>query len=490
MNKPISAPLKAAAFLAAIAASFATGATASGDRAQATPRPLTTAIYDPELMSSPNRDLALSRIRELGAGAVRLILYWRAVAPGAESPTRPANFDATDPADPRYAWGSFDAVVRQVVAHGLAPIVGVQFAPRWAEGNASGRAGTRRPSARELALFATAAARRYSGRFEGLPRVRYWQVWNEPNLGVFLNPQVENGTLVSPSLYRDMVNQFSAAVHAVSDDNVVIAGGTAPFGRRGSANGTPPLQFMRSLLCLSGRTTIRHVCPSRTSFDVWAHNPYTLGEPTRQALDPDNVSLGDLPEMQRVLVTAARRGAIASHASVPFWVTEFSWDSNPPDPQGVPEDLHARWVAEALYRMWTAGVSLVTWFQLRDDPRGLTPFQSGLYLNDGRAYLLNRPKEAAAAFRFPFVAFRRAGGALVWGRTPSGGASRVVVERLEGTTWTPVTTLAANSAGIFTAQVDVGSSTLLRAVLPDGETSRPFSLIVPASLSLVNPFGS
>jgi hypothetical protein len=66
----------------------------------------------------------------------------------------------------------------------------------------------------------------------------------------------------------------------------------------------------------------------------------------------------------------------------------------------------------------------------------------------------------------------------------------VVVERLEGTTWTPVTTLAANSAGIFTAQVDVGSSTLLRAVLPDGETSRPFSLIVPASLSLVNPFGS
>jgi hypothetical protein len=490
MNRRVSVSLKAAALLAALTAAFATGAAASSDGTQATPRPLATAIYDPELMSSPNPDLALSRIRELGAGAVRLILYWRAVAPAPESPTRPANFDATDPAEPRYGWGSFDAVVRRVVAHGLVPIVGVQFAPRWAEGNASGRPGTRRPSAQELALFATATARRYSGRLDGLPRVRYWQVWNEPNLGVFLNPQVENGTLVSPSLYRDMVNGFSAAVHAVNDDNVVIAGGTAPFGRRGSANGTPPLQFMRSLLCLSGRTTIRRVCPSRTSFDVWAHNPYTLGEPTRQALDPDNVSLGDLPEMQRVLVTAVRRGAIASRTSVPFWVSEFSWDSNPPDPQGVPKDLHARWVAEALYRMWTAGVSLVTWFQLRDDPRGVTPFQSGLYLNDGGAYELNRPKEAAAAFRFPFVAFRRGVGALVWGRTPSGTAGQVTVERLDGATWRPVTALAADSAGIFTARVGVSGSTLLRAHLPNGDLSRPFSLVVPPPLSLSNPFGS
>ena len=49
-------------------------------------------------------------------------------------------------------------------------------------------------------------------------------------------------------------------------------------------------------------------------------------------------------------------------------MTEFSWDSNPPDPKGVPAVLEGRWVAEALYRMWSAGVSLVTWFTLRDQP--------------------------------------------------------------------------------------------------------------------------
>ena len=50
-------------------------------------------------------------------------------------------------------------------------------------------------------------------------------------------------------------------------------------------------------------------------------------------------------------------------------MTEFGWDSAPADPKGVPLQLHARWVSEALYRMWYSGVSLVTWYRLRDGPR-------------------------------------------------------------------------------------------------------------------------
>ena len=38
------------------------------------------------------------------------------------------------------------------------------------------------PNAREFGEFAKAIARRFGGGFDGLPRVRYWQVWNEPNL--------------------------------------------------------------------------------------------------------------------------------------------------------------------------------------------------------------------------------------------------------------------------------------------------------------------
>ena len=68
-----------------------------------------------------------------------------------------------------------------------------------------------------------------------------------------------------------------------------------------------------------------------------------------------------------------------------FWVTEFAWDSNPPDPGGVPLALEGRWVADALHRVWAAGVSLVTWFSLRDQPLRTSAYQSGLYLRGSGA---------------------------------------------------------------------------------------------------------
>ncbi len=39
-----------------------------------------------------------------------------------------------------------------------------------------------------------------------------------------------------------------------------------------------------------------------------------------------------------------------------LWATEISWDSSPPDPQGVPIAEHARWLEQALYVLWSQGV--------------------------------------------------------------------------------------------------------------------------------------
>lgn len=106
---------------------------------------------------------------------------------------------------------------------------------------------------------------------------------------------------------------------------------------------------MRELLCLS--PSLRPTCSAETRFDVWSHHRYTSGGPTHQAVLRDDVSLGDLPEMRRVLDAAMRAGHVRSAGKPRFRVTEFSWDSSPPDPNGVPTALHTRWVAEALYRM-------------------------------------------------------------------------------------------------------------------------------------------
>ena len=149
---------------------------------------------------------------------------------------------------------------------------------------------------------------------------------------------------------------------------------------RGSVDRVAPLKFMRQLLCLSAGKSPKAVCRKRVRFDVWAHHPYTSGGPMHHANGKDDVSLPDLWKMKVLLDAAVRTGNLASRGPVRFWVTEFAWDTSPPDPKGVPEQLHARWVAEALYRMWSQGVSLVTWFQVRDQPfTSSTPFQSGLY---------------------------------------------------------------------------------------------------------------
>jgi hypothetical protein len=407
---------------------------------------------------------------------VRYSLIWRDVAPaGSQRPP----FDASNPFDSAYQWSSYDLRVRLAAQIGLEPIFSIVRAPDWAEGQGSVRAGTNRPDPAELELFAKAAARRYSGRFAGLPRVRYWQAWNEPNLVWYLNPQYLGRRVVSAVLYREMVNRFARGVRSVHSDNVVIAGGLAPFtSHTGDRRewGVSPMQFLRVMLCIG--KNLKPTCTAKSAFDVWAHHPYTSGGPTHHANYPDDVSLGDLPEMKRALDAAVRRRHIVSRNPVRFWVTEFSWDTSPPDPKGVPARTHARWVAEALYRMWSSGVSLVTWYQLRDDP--FTPqsyIQSGLYFR-GATGELDRPKPALRAFRFPFVALPERGTTVTWGRTPKSQPGRVLLHVEAGSRWLPLVVLRANRYGIFGRRLTVARGRSVRATyVPTGERSLPFRVV-------------
>src|SRR6266542_5089552 len=83
-----------------------------------------------------------------------------------------------------------------------------------------------------------------------------------------------------------MVNQFAEAVKSIHTDNLVIAGGTAPFGHDVNM---APLRFMRDLLCLS--PSLEPTCKETIHLDIWAHHPYTSGGPTHHANSPSDVSL-------------------------------------------------------------------------------------------------------------------------------------------------------------------------------------------------------
>jgi cellulase (glycosyl hydrolase family 5) len=444
------------------------------------PAMLQTAILDQPAFAGQRSDAAFSTVADTGATIVRLVLDWRGVAPETLTP----EFSASDPGSPRYEWKNFDFQVRAAVRHGLRPIVDIASAPAWATARPV-RGGPYKPDPARLAEFAKAAALRYSGGFKGLPRVRYWQLWNEPNLAVYLRPQFVGSALYSPHWYRRMLNAFADAVHAVHPDNLVIAGATAPFTTRAgnqSSWGPGPLLFLRTMLCFSKK--LKPTCSQQAHFDIWAHHPYTSGGPNHHANNVDDVSIADLPQMKALLDLGVWAGHIVSRNKLRFWVTEFSWDTNPPDPNAMPLALQTRWVSEALYKMWASGVSLVTWFLLEDQPRETSPYQSGLYFRNGE------PKPTLRAFRFPFVAYLRVGVTDIWGRTPSSKPGTVAIEQQSGGAWKRLGTVNTNAFGIFRDSYLSKPKGPLRARLigSSADASEPFSLEEPPDESY-RPFG-
>ena len=446
-----------------------------------------TGIADPVFLDGPDASGALAKIASTGARYVLFSIDWASIAPlGA---VKPDGFDAADPADTQYRWSAVDQAISTAVGDGLQPIVSVSGAPVWAQEDAPpGVSRPYRPHATDYGVFAGAAAKRYSGTSAGLPRVRYWQAWNEPNVNVFLAPQFSGGKPESPQVYRALLNAFAAAVHGAVPGDVVVAGSLSPFTvKTGDTVTIGPLRFMRELLCMSSGKQPHATCSSRSNFDVWAVHPYTSGNAFHHARNPDDLSLGDLPEARTLLNAAAAAGHIVSRHPRELWVTEFSWDTNPPDPLAFPMRLVSRWTSEALYQCWVNGIDLLTWWKLKDEPYPASSYQSGLYFR-AVSLQLDRPKPTLTAFRFPFVAFPKSSGILVWGRTPDSGAHRVVVEHKVGSAWVTVRTLAASSSGLFTSVLSQHWTTGLLRARVGSQASLPFDLVEPPDRS-GDPFG-
>ncbi len=454
-------------------------------RAAAFGVPLQTGLasYPPESHEAP----ALSRIHGVGAQFLKISFSWSSVAP--QSPT--PGFNPANPADPAYRWGPWDATIAAAVAHGLTPVIDIVEAPAWAQ---SAPGPVMSPDPNQLALFAQAVATRYDGSRPGLPRVSYWEVWNEPNASVFLQPQLAGNNIVSVDNYRAMINAFAAAVHAVHPDNLVIGGALFPNAlRRPGVTAIAPLEFTRRLFCLSPGGSPRRVCNATVNVDAWSTHPYTSGGPSALPANPDNVWLANLQSLTSLIHAAQRLGTLVSSRPAQLWVSEFSWNSSPPNPGGVPVGLEQRWVAEALYRAWRAEARVFTWFKLSDEPVGASPYQSGLEFNCPGGVSCATPKPAAASFRFPFVAYPAAKHrVLVWGRTPAGVPGRVRVEWKQGSRWRAFATLKTDADGIFTSRTALpraasSSSALLRATQVGGDAAPAFSLRTPREIS-VTPF--
>jgi hypothetical protein len=458
--------------LAALLAGAACAVMVVGARvADAATQPLTTAFTDDVYFESPDiQGPWVQRTVATGAQLVLLDVDWAGVAPAKPR----AGFNPSDPADPAYDFRNVDYAVRALASQGLSVALMSTIAPAWAEGSgrpASATPGAWRPNAAAYGQFATAIARRYSGTFpdpghpgSSLPRVRYWQVWAEPNLSVHLAPQwVGSGRRLqpaSPGIYRSLLNGFYEAVKRVHSDNVVVTAGTAPFGDSPGGQRMSPATFVRELLCLHGARLVPERCPNPAHFDALAHHPYEVGSPFTKALNVDDVSAPDLGKLTRPLNKAVRLGRALPRKRKRLWVTEFSYDSNPPNPQAISIAMQARWLEESFYVFWRQGVDTVVWYLIRDQapiPDYASAYESGVYYRDGS------PKPSLLAFQFPFVVEPRRGGSLAWGKAPSSGVLQI--QQRSGSAWNTLAQTRVNAGGVFDVRLRQAASGKFRAVV-------------------------
>jgi Cellulase (glycosyl hydrolase family 5) len=483
-----SAAIAAASAVCALAVVLATSAAAAKTGAQhviatRSTIPLRTAFFD-HTFESPQQATAFTLAKAAGASYVRLEVPWRSIAPA----TPPSGFVASDPTSAGYNWRGIDSAVIAAASAGLTPILDIVATPEWAYTKLPLGINAGTPSTSDLGSFATALATHYDGSTPGIPAEHVFQVWNEPNNSLDLNP-------VTGSTYRAMVNAVASAVHTADPSNLVVAGGLDPFGhpktKKQQWYSIAPLAFMRSVLCLSKGRHPHATCDDPVHFDVWSHHPYTFGGPFGKAKHPDDVELGDLPRMRALLNAGVRLHQVVSVQPTQFWVTEFGWDTSPPRKHAAPLSLAARWTAESLHQMWLSGVSLVTWFLLEDYPSP-SQYQSGLYYH-AESLDSAQPKPGLTAFRFPFVAYLQKKKVSVWGRDTTSNPQVVSIQLRHGGSgrWRSVAKIQSNANGIFLATLKLKATKKdwLRAVAGGSGNSLAFSLRRPKD-PRIGPWGN
>jgi hypothetical protein len=387
----------------------------------------------------------LEKIKSLGVDTLRIEFRWHEIAPSPKSKSKPT-FDAANPAAYQGSFNGYpgfgqydDLVVRahQLGFRILATITG--DAPRWA--TAGGRGGSFATAnylvnATEYASFAEAVARRYAGNFAGLPAIRFFSIWNEPNHKQFLKPLA-----AAPSIYRQLVAKGVPAIRKGGVKGVkVFVGETAPSASAGKAMG--PRSFMQQWLCLNSRWKRISTGGCRNfkkvEADGYAHHPY--GTPGPVSRTRDTVSIGVISRLSGYLDAAARQGRIRGHLGI--YDTEFGYQSNPPDrsvgttptKQGQlineKEEVHYRFGRLKSYSQY-----------LMYDDKALSSFQTGLRFRSGKG------KPAYAAYRLPIVVHGRGGGVYIWGRVRPGRGARFVQLQIGGRNYGP--RIRTNSGGYF-----------------------------------------
>ncbi|MEZ4830464.1 MAG: hypothetical protein R2873_00435 [Caldilineaceae bacterium] len=236
--------------------------------------------------TAAERRHALRRLHDAGFGWVRQRVDWSTV----------------EPARGDLHWGEIDAILADIVAAQLTPVIVLDGSPAWARHPRDADNPLAPPADfADFARFAAAFADRYG------EDVRFYQIWDEPNIA----PHWGN-RLIEPVHYARLLKDAAAAVRAADADAVIVTAALAPTRDRGHT-AVDEVTFLQRLYAAGGAA----------DFDAVAVQPFGFGNPPA---DPrsrvDVLNFARLRLIRRVTIAAG-------DAETPIWAVRFGWNRVP-----------------------------------------------------------------------------------------------------------------------------------------------------------------
>jgi hypothetical protein len=263
-----------------------------------------------DIQTLSRTDLAryLDGVKAAGARWIRIGIYWTVI----------------QRAGPRsYDWRPFDRVVNAARRRRLAVLGVILYTPGWAR--ARGMPGTAPPrDLRDYAAFAGRAARHFG------PRVRAYEIWNEPNIGRFWTPAP------SAAAYTAMLELADRAIKRARPAATVVSAGLSPYGGYGAADAqhVNPITFLEQMYANGAGGSMDAVGWHPYNF------PYGLGYYSWSAWS----QMADTTPSARSVMLANGDGAKR------IWATEWGAPTGASS-TSVTDDQQAALVAEGLQRL-------------------------------------------------------------------------------------------------------------------------------------------
>jgi hypothetical protein len=258
-----------------------------------------------------------------------------------------------------YDWGYVDGLVNAARAHNLKVLGVIAYTPEWARPTDTYFTFPPTNSA-DYGEFAGALANRYADR------VFDWELWNEPNLPLFLGYLHDN----NPARYTELVKAAYPAIKAVQPNSTVVLAGLSPM----LGDYAPPA-FLDQMYA-SGIGGF---------FDAAAAHPYV--SPTGIASDPAN-GWSDVGRVHDVMVAHG-------DGDKKIWLTELGAPTSD-SPGGVSQAEQAKQITDVMAAAAATDYSGPAFiYSIRDE----NTLDRGSDYDNWGALLTSdwRPKAAAAA---------------------------------------------------------------------------------------------